>query len=397
MTPGADRRAAGEREDRPEAPRPRRRGPGLVRSLQVTPIRITVDRAGRRARPPEHAVPPERAGAPERLPFPEPPGRAGGHSSARASDRPSFLDIAAIEDIDRDVFRARWPGEERFPVHTGIIAVQAQLAATRTVAAGRPLHSLHAHFPQPARARTSIVYLVDRVRDGGGTTTRRVTGVQAGQVVCVMSLLYRPGGPAGHQLRAPRVPPPRDLDHLDHLDDPEATLGGLRGPRGRSGDATVALRQGGPTPGASGRRDVPESLIDVRSVTGEPAGPGPREAVRPVAWVRLDQTLPDDPPVHAGALVLLADHVTTAFARQLRAVFARPPAGGHADGHADGSENLTALDHAIWIHQPFRADQWLLVVRDSPSGSGQRTLTRATFFSRDGRLVASASQDTAPG
>ncbi|KPM50545.1 hypothetical protein CcI49_24590 [Frankia sp. CcI49] len=273
-----------------------------------------------------------------------------------------------MEDIDRDVFRARWRGDGDEPVHTGLIAVQAQLAATRTVSSGPPVHSLHAHFPRPAQGRRTIVYLVDRVRDGGGATSRRVTGVQGGEVVCVMSLLFRPNGRTGHQLRAPAVPPPADLD--------------------RPSEAT-------------GR------LIDLRVVADGDARGAARASVRPVAWVRLGQALPDDPPLHAGALTYLADHVTAAFARQMLAAFVRTRQNPHPDSgpgphpHPEPGRSLhparmTSLDHAVWIHQPFRADQWLLVVRDSPSGSGYRTLTRASFFSQDGRLVASSTQDAAP-
>ncbi|OAA27139.1 acyl-CoA thioesterase-2 [Frankia sp. EI5c] len=372
--PGPERMAAPERahEEQPTVPnrlRRRRSGPGLVRSVGLTPIRITVERIDP-ARPGLAGRP---AGRPVR--WVGPAGRPADGGAGAPARGPGFGDLAALEHIDRDVFRAWWTSPDAEAVHTGLIGVQAQLAATRTVAGGRPVHSLHAYFPHPAHGRASIVYLVDRVRDGGQSTTRRVTGVQDGEVVCVMSLLFGRGGQAGHQLKAPSAPPPLDLERVPVTASTVAA-------------ATV------------------ERLVDLRVVAAGtsrgvsrdgPPGAAPdarRGAVRPVAWVRLDQPLPDDPPWHAGALTFLSDHVTAAFARQMLAAFTRstgtPPTGAPSNGA------LTALNHAVWIHQPFRADQWLLVVRDSPSGTGDRTLTRATFFSPDGRLVASSAQEAAP-
>lgn len=292
---------------------------------------------------------------------------------------PTFPGVAELEAVDRDVFRG---GTGGVPVHLGQIAVQAQLAAGRTVGSGHPLHSVQAQFPRPPCEEHSVVYLVDRVRDGATSVTRRVTGVQAGEVVCAMHLSYQRGWRGGHQLRAPRVPPPEALERW------------RTNPR-ELGDLLVDLRlAAGPGPAAgAGSTAGPGSMAGPGTAAGGPAGRGARSGGngpgRPIAWVRLVEGLPDDQRLHAGALTYIAGHAAAALANWPPPA-ARAPVGGEPSRAA-------ALDHAAWFHRPFRADEWLLLVQDSPSGAGPRTFTRATFFDRDGLLVASTAQELALG
>ncbi|WP_154676888.1 acyl-CoA thioesterase [Parafrankia discariae] len=390
----------------------------------MTPLRITVDRVVRGATP----GPPARGAA------------------------PTFRRVAAIEAVDRDVFRG---GTEGVPVHPGQVAVQAQLAAGRTVSE-YPLHSVQAQFPRPAREDHPVVYLVDRVRDGATSATRRVTGVQAGEVVCVMHLSYRRDWRGGHQLRAPRVPPPEALERwCGDPRDPGDLLVDLRpvaGPGTAAGPGPVV----GPGPVAGpgyvtgpGRAVGPGSVAGSGSLAGPgsagpwsagpgsagggPAGRGARPdgngPVRPIAWVRLVAGLADDQHLHAGALTYIADHAAAALANgsprpaverqpptrrsdrttyeasathEIRAVGAAETRGGGAARGVRtpfGGKSLraAALDQAAWFHRPFRADWWLLLVQDTPSGAGPRTFTRATFFNQDGLLVASTAQELTLG
>ena len=260
-----------------------------------------------------------------------------------------------LEQLELNLFRGVSPPERPTRVFGGQVAGQALVAAGRTVETGRSVHSLHAYFVRPGDPRVPIVYEVERVRDGRSFTTRRVRAIQRGEVIFALSASFQlPQDGMEHTEPAPvGVPVPESLPDLGER---------LR----ESGGYLVGL----PRP------------LDLRFVDppawSEVRGPVTDDPLR--VWMRADGTLPDDPLLHVCLLTYASDLTL------LPSVLARH------EVHM-GEVQMASLDHAMWFHRPFRADEWLLYECRSPSASGARGLATGRFFTRDGRLVATAVQE----
>jgi acyl-CoA thioesterase II len=267
-------------------------------------------------------------------------------------------DLVALLDLERlelNLFRGVSPPYRPTRVFGGQVAGQALVAAGRTVETDRGVHSLHAYFVRPGDPRVPIVYEVERVRDGRSFTTRRVRAIQRGEVIFALSASFQlPQEGLQHTDPAPDgVPRPEDLPDLgEWLREGDSYFDGLPRP--------LDLRFVDP-PQWSRRR--------------EPAGDEP---VR--VWMRADGTLPDDPLLHVCLLTYASDMTL------LMSVLARHPV-------EMGQVAMASLDHAMWFHRPFRADEWLLYECRSPSASGARGLATGRFFTGDGRLVVTAVQE----
>jgi acyl-CoA thioesterase II len=264
-----------------------------------------------------------------------------------------------LERIEVNLFRGVSPPESPPRVFGGQVAAQALVAAGRTVPADRGVHSLHAYFIRPGDPAVPIVYEVERVRDGRSFTTRRVLAVQHGKAIFSFSAsfqLAQPGLEHTEPMSGP-VPAPEDLPDI--------------GTRIRDLGVPVGPFQRLPRP------------LDIRYV-GEPVwSPGfspTREPVR--VWMRADGTLPDDKLLHVCLLTYASDLTL------LNSVLAR-----HEIPVATEDISRASLDHAMWFHQDFRADEWLLYECYSPVASGARGLASGKFFTRDGLLVASTMQE----
>jgi acyl-CoA thioesterase-2 len=266
--------------------------------------------------------------------------------------------LVALLDLERlelNLFRGVSPPHSPTRVFGGQVAAQALVAAGRTVEPDRFVHSLHSYFVRPGDPRVPIVYDVERVRDGRSFTTRRVRAVQRGEVIFALSASFQlPQDGLEHTEPAPvGVPAPDDLPDLGAwLRDGEGFLAGVPRP--------LDLRFVDP-PLWSSRR-----------------GPATDEPV--LVWMRADGTLPDDPLLHVCVLTYASDLTL------LGSVLA--PHTEHM-----GEVGLASLDHAMWFHRPFRGDDWLLYECRSPTASGARGLATGRFFTRDGRLIATAVQE----
>ncbi len=252
------------------------------------------------------------------------------------------------------------PGSGRARVFGGQVASQALVAAARTGPADRQVHSLHAYFLRPGASEIPIDYEVDRLRDGTSFTTRRVLAQQNGQTTFAMSASFQIDEPGlDHTETIPDVPDPESLP-------------------------TLAERVAGVEPALAGWRRGPRAF-DVRYVTPPPwiaqaAAPG--EEAHSRIWFKADGTLPDDPVLQVCLLAYLSDVVL------LDGVLAQ-----HGLTYGTSSVQLASLDHAMWFHRPFRADEWLLYDVSSPSTSGGRGLGIGKFFDRGGDLVATVVQE----
>ena len=264
-----------------------------------------------------------------------------------------------LERIEQDIFRGTSTKSRWQRVFGGQVAGQALVAAGRTVADDRRVHSLHSYFVRPGDPSIPIVYEVDRVRDGRSFSTRRVIAVQKGETIFSLSASFQLEQEGiDHQSPMPDVPDPETLDPL--------------------------VNRYGDLPQAAEFLSAMPRPIDLRYVDDPPwqqHSKGPREGLSRV-WMRADGTLPDNPLLHVCVLTYASD-ITL-----LDSVLVRH---GLAPGLDDIS--MASLDHAMWFERPFRADEWLLYSTQSPSASGGRGLATGRFFKRDGTQVCSVVQE----
>ena len=270
-----------------------------------------------------------------------------------------LVELLDLERIEVDIFRGKQPHEALQRVFGGQVAGQALVAAGRTVPADRPVHSLHAYFLRPGDPSVPIVYEVDRIRDGRSFTTRRVVAVQHGKPIFNMSASFQLVEEGiEHQVSMPDVVPPEDLLRLEERMRPYADeMGGWY------------------------TRPRP---IDVRYVDDPPRIAKDSGQRRPSSrvWMRADGKLPDDPLVHVCAVTFASD-MTLLDSTLL----------GHGLAWGTGDVLGASLDHAMWFHRPFRADEWWLYDQESPWTGGARGLSRGSIFTRDGQLAVSVVQE----
>ncbi|MEV4316483.1 acyl-CoA thioesterase II [Actinocrispum sp. NPDC049592] len=284
------------------------------------------------------------------------PGREGQSGQPVLDKLVALLDLEVIED---NIFRGVSPADRPIRVFGGQVAGQALIAAGRTVPPERQVHSLHAYFIRGGDPSIPIVYEVDRIRDGRSFTTRRVIAIQRGKAIFSLSASFQITEPGmEHSDAMPDVPDPEGLPTYQEQ-----------------------VELGGEKMGAIWKLPRP---IDIRYISEPPwlsRENGPREA-RNQVWMRADGKLSDDPLLHVCVLAYASDMTL------LDAPLAR-----HGVHWWTDKVNGASLDHAMWFHRPFRADEWFLYDQESPSASGARGLATGRFFSRDGRLIATVVQE----
>ena len=271
-----------------------------------------------------------------------------------------LLSILDIERLEVNLYRGLSPQVGWQRVFGGQVIGQALVAANRTVT-GRNPHSLHAYFLRAGDPSVPIIYEVDRIRDGGSFSTRRVVAIQHGQAIFSMAASFHREEPGlHHQIKMPDVPSPESLPS-------EAEL------------KARFMERMPPQVRAYWERERP---IEIRPVDLsrylEPGNHAPTQQV----WIRATGRLGDDLALHQCVLAYASDFtlLDTALIAHGRFVF-------------DPSLMLASLDHAIWFHRKFRADEWLLYAQDSPSSGAGRAFCRGTLFTRSGELVASTAQE----
>ncbi len=265
-----------------------------------------------------------------------------------------------LEELEVNIFRGQSPKEERQRVFGGQVAGQALVAAGRTVEAS-VVHSLHAYFLRPGDPTIPILYEVDRIRDGKSFTTRRVVAIQHGRAIFHLSASFQhPESGVEHMAAMPEAPAPETLPtFLERMQPRLATAG-------------EDLR----------RWILRERPIDLREVDPVDEFAPEKRPPRQLVWVRADGRLPDDPLLHQCVMAYASD-------MSLLDTTTLP----HALSWWDPNVQMASLDHAMWFHRPFRADEWLLYAQESPSASCARGFAIGSFFARDGRLVASVAQE----
>ena len=270
------------------------------------------------------------------------------------------LDLLALEKIEENIFRGLSPKDRVQRVFGGQVLGQALMAACRTVE-GRLCHSLHAYFLRAGDPKVPILYEVDRSRDGASFTSRRVVAIQHGRPIFTLEASFQKDEPGyEHAFERPNVPDPETLQSDTEL---RAAIADRVPP-----DLCAWVFR---------PRPIETRPVDPRSYFN-PEKRGPHE----MFWIKAAGSLPDDPALHRCIAAFASDMsiIGTALAP-------------HGIGWYDDIVQLASLDHAMWFHRPFRADEWLLLVQDSPSASGARGFNRGLLYNRAGALVAAVAQE----
>ncbi|AGL15613.1 acyl-CoA thioesterase II [Actinoplanes sp. N902-109] len=271
-----------------------------------------------------------------------------------------LLEVLDLKQLGHDRFQGESPQVGAQRVFGGQVAGQALVAAGRTVDPARAVHSLHGYFVRPGDPTVPIDFTVETIRDGRSFSVRRSTAQQHGKTIFFMSASFQV-----HE---------EGLDH--HLPAPDNIPGPDETPTMRDWLARYPEREAA--------FNASPQAIDVRYV-GTPGWvpPGDRAAAEQQrVWMRINGTLPDDPLIHACALTYASD------LSLLDSVLSM-----HGEVWGPGGVIGASLDHALWLHRPFRADEWFLYDCTSPSASGSRGLARGAMFNRTGTHIASAVQE----
>lgn len=272
-----------------------------------------------------------------------------------------LVDLLDLEDIDVNLFRGRQPDTELQRVFGGQVAAQALIAASRTLPPEFSVHSLHSYFLRPGDTQVPIVYDVESLRDGKSFATRRVVARQHGRPIYLQSLNFQVAEEGfEHQ------------DAMPEVSDPESGLPLSEIFKDRSGSG-------------GGEWEREWAALDVRYLGNSSVGgvaPDPSRPARAQMWVRVDGTLSDDPVEHLAAFTYASDMTLIGAALIPHGVYI-----------SSKGMQAASLDHTIWFHRPFRADEWWLYDQHSPSASGARGLVLGRIFTQSGDLVATVAQE----
>lgn len=282
-------------------------------------------------------------------------------SSKGPSALETLVNLLDLEQLEANLFRGPSPAYGWQRVYGGQVLGQALMAASRTVEEDRVAHSLHAYFLIGGDPGQAIIYDIERIRDGRSFTTRRVKAIQHGRPIFAMSVSFHGHEESfEHHATMPHVPAPEDLPSEQELREKLLKVLPDNMRRYWQHERPIEMR---PT-------DISRYLDRQER--------DPTQSI----WLRANGKLPEDPRLHQGVMAYASDFtlLDTSLIAHGKLLF-------------DTDIQLASLDHAMWLHRPARADEWMLYVQDSPSAGGGRGFCRGSLFARDGRLIASTTQE----
>ena len=269
----------------------------------------------------------------------------------------NLITLLDLEELEINIFRGVSPKEDRQRVFGGQVCGQALVAAGRTVETGQ-VHSFHCYFLRPGDPKIPILYEVDRIRDGRSFSTRRVVAIQHGRAIFNLDAsFHKQESGLDYHAPMPDVPAPETLPTFRER--AKAFLNEL---------------------GAWAERERP---IDIRLC--DPLDRPPHQWREPTAyaWLRADGRLPDDPTLHACVLAYASDMTLLDTTVRPHGLVWSP----------ERKLMMASLDHAMWFHRSFRADEWLLYAQTTPSSASGRGFATGSIYSREGVLVVSVAQE----
>ncbi len=273
----------------------------------------------------------------------------------------ALVNILNLEPLEQNLYRGQTQKQGWQRVYGGLVLAQSLVAAVRTVEPDRLAHSMHGYFLLGGEPGNPIIYDVERVRDGSSFNTRRVKAIQHGRPIFVLSVSFQKREQGfNHQSEMPDVPPPEDLLNEQQLQERFAT------------DLPANLQ-------SYLQRERPFEMrpVDFSRYLTRGKAP-PRQSV----WIRATGPLPDDQNLHNCLLAYASDFtlLDTALIAHGKLLF-------------DTDIQLASIDHAMWLHAPFRVDEWLLYTQESSFAGGARGFCRGSIYTRGGVLVASVTQE----
>ena len=271
-----------------------------------------------------------------------------------------LIDLIQLERIEENIFRGNNYQAPWRRVYGGQVLAQALHAAYQTVPPGRYAHSMHGYFILPGDIEKPIVYRVDRTRDGGSFTTRRISAIQNGRAIFVMAASFQVEEEGfEHQIQMPNVPPPESLKTDQELAEEFKE------------DLPTVYRR------LQMSRPIEFRPVEGISLLGAETHPPFRHV-----WIKAKGAMPEGKMPHQEIFAYASDYdlLTTAILP-------------HRDQVSFKQLMIATIDHAMWFHQNFRMDEWLLYALESPSASNARGFTRGNLFNRSGQLVASVMQE----
>ena len=273
-----------------------------------------------------------------------------------------FQSIMNLETLEHNLFRGKNREMDGRSVFGGQVVAQALMAAHRTLKEHREAHSLHGYFLRPGDVSAPIVYEVDRIRDGGSFTTRRVVAIQHGEVIFNLSASFQADEKGfEHQAQEiPDVPPPEEVEH----------------------ELDIRKRVAHNIPAKFRDAFLQPRLVEIRPIDPVDYFQPEEKTPRKRSWFRIPGELTGELGLHQAALTYASDF-------GLLGTGMLP----HQLSFMDAKVQAASLDHAIWFHHAFRADEWLLYDMESPSGSGARSFNRGQIYNQAGLLVASVAHE----
>lgn len=272
----------------------------------------------------------------------------------------SLIQLLQLERVDNHRFIGHSQDLGYSKLFGGQVLGQSLSAAYQTQQ-GRIPHSLHAYFIRPGNSQDPISFQVDNVRDGRSFSVRRVTAQQRDKSILEMTVSFQlEEEGVEHQSTMPNVPGPELLEpelkiYRDHANEIPENVRSL----------IVA------------DRPIEYRIVEAQNPFRPRHGIGKRHM-----WIRASSRMPDDLITHQSILAYTTDYG-----------FLETSLMPHGLSIVKTDMTIASLDHAIWFHRPFRLDDWLLYVADSPTSGGGRGYVRGQIFDRQGRLVASTAQE----
>lgn len=272
-----------------------------------------------------------------------------------------LISLIRLERLEDNLFRGQSRATGQRSIFGGLVAGQALMAACYTVPEDRQVHSLHAYFLRPGDFSTPIIYDVDRIRDGKSFTTRRVNAIQHGRAIFSLAASFQlPEEGVEHQSEMPEVP----------------------GPEGLQDDQVIREQYAQRIPENLREAFLRERPVEFRPI--KPANPFNSERQSPLrqTWFRIPGPLDVDQATNRALLTFCSDFGLLGTAML-----------PHGMNFFQPNVQSASIDHAMWYHRPFRMDEWLLYVTDSPSAAGARGMNFGSIYRQDGTLVASVAQE----